>query len=100
MPVKNHKALNRRDQSSKRLISHTYTKGSKGRREQPEAYSEENTIQIWSAKHGERESHKDASDNESCNKMREHRWKGRQNEIIQLWSRLRAIELRSPKTIS
>ncbi|KAF3535249.1 hypothetical protein F2Q69_00021192 [Brassica cretica] len=36
MLVKNHKALDRRDQSSKRLIPHTYTKGSKGRREQPE----------------------------------------------------------------
>ncbi|KAF3587625.1 hypothetical protein F2Q69_00027901 [Brassica cretica] len=36
MPVKNHRALDRRDQSSKRLIPHTYTKGSKGRREQHE----------------------------------------------------------------
>ncbi|KAF3550173.1 hypothetical protein DY000_02004884 [Brassica cretica] len=99
MPVKNYKALDRRDQSSKRLISHTYTKGSKGRREQPGAYSEENTIQIWSGKHGERESHRDASNDESCNEMREHRWKGRQNEIIQSWSRPRAIEVRSPKTI-
>ncbi|WZZ65444.1 hypothetical protein YC2023_076814 [Brassica napus] len=33
MPVKNHKALDRRDQSSKRLTPHTYTKESKERRE-------------------------------------------------------------------
>ncbi|KAL0769976.1 hypothetical protein Bca101_035126 [Brassica carinata] len=100
MQVKNHKTLDRRDQISKRLIPHTYTKESKGRREQPEAYSEENPIQIWSGKHGERESHRDASSHESCNEMREHRWKGRQNEIIQSRSRPRAIEVISPKTIS
>ena len=46
------------------------------------AYSEENIIQTWSGKHGERESHRDASNDESCNEMREHKWKGRQNEII------------------
>ncbi|CAG7868650.1 unnamed protein product, partial [Brassica rapa] len=46
------------------------------------AYSEENTIQTWSAKHGEKESHRDSSSDESCNEMREHIWKGRQNEII------------------
>ncbi|WZY94559.1 hypothetical protein YC2023_066888 [Brassica napus] len=56
------------------------------------AYSEENTIQTWSGKHGERESHIDASSDESCNEMREHRWKGRQNEIIKLWNRPRVIE--------
>ena len=32
LPTKNHKALNRRDQSSKRLTPHTYTKGSRKRR--------------------------------------------------------------------
>ncbi|KAF3559606.1 hypothetical protein F2Q69_00014648 [Brassica cretica] len=80
MPVKKHKALDRRDQSSKRLISHTYTKGSKGRIEQPEAYSEENTIQTWSGKHGERESRRDTSSDESCNEMREHRWKDKQTK--------------------
>ncbi|KAF3494048.1 hypothetical protein DY000_02053495 [Brassica cretica] len=32
IPTKKHKALNRRDQSSKTLTPHTYTKGSKGRR--------------------------------------------------------------------
>ena len=64
------------------------------------AYSEENTIQIWSGKHGKRESHRDASSDENCNEMREHRWKGRQNEIIQSWSPPRAREVRSPKTIS
>ncbi|KAF2595224.1 hypothetical protein F2Q70_00042568 [Brassica cretica] len=100
MPVKNHKARERRDQISKRLIPHTYTKGSKGRREQHEAYSEENIIQTWSGKYGERESHRDASSDESCNEMMEHKWKGRQNEIIKSWSRPRAIEVRSPKTIS
>ncbi|KAF3510892.1 hypothetical protein F2Q69_00005464 [Brassica cretica] len=46
------------------------------------AYSEENTIQTLSGKHGERESHRDASSDESCNEMREHRWKGRQNKIV------------------
>ncbi|WZY97548.1 hypothetical protein YC2023_069877 [Brassica napus] len=64
------------------------------------AYSEENTIQTWSAKHGEKESHRDSSSDESCNEMREHIWKGRQNEIIKSCSRPRAIEVRSPKTIS
>uniref|UniRef100_A0A0D3CTB7 RNase H type-1 domain-containing protein n=1 Tax=Brassica oleracea var. oleracea TaxID=109376 RepID=A0A0D3CTB7_BRAOL len=79
MPVKYHKALDRREQSSKRLISHTYTKGSKGGREQPG------------------ESHRDASNDESSNEMRKHRWKGRQNEIIQSWSRPRAIEDKQTK---
>ncbi|KAF2574589.1 hypothetical protein F2Q70_00002303 [Brassica cretica] len=58
------------------------------------------TIQTYSGKHGERESHRDTSSDESCNKMREHRWKSRQNEIIKSWSRPRAIEVRSLKTIS
>ena len=83
MPGKNHKALNIRDQSSKRLTLHTYTKWHKRRREKTwgkengsqsqknhnlnlrpkttfqthKAYTEENTIQIWSSKYGERESH-------------------------------------------
>ncbi|CAG7870149.1 unnamed protein product, partial [Brassica rapa] len=39
------------------------------------AYSEKNTIQIWSGKHGKRESHRDASSDENCNEMREHIWK-------------------------
>uniref|UniRef100_A0A0D3AYE2 Aldehyde dehydrogenase domain-containing protein n=1 Tax=Brassica oleracea var. oleracea TaxID=109376 RepID=A0A0D3AYE2_BRAOL len=41
----------------------------------------------------ERESHRDASRVESCNEMKEHSWKGRQNEIIKSWSRPRAIEV-------
>ncbi|KAF3597934.1 hypothetical protein DY000_02021974 [Brassica cretica] len=64
------------------------------------AYSEENTIQTWSGKHSERESHTDASSDESCNEMREHRWKGRQSKIIKSCSRPRAIEVKSPKPIS
>ena len=64
------------------------------------AYSVENTIQTWSGKHGERESHTDASSDESCNEMREHRWKGRQSKIIKSCSRPRAIEVISPKPIS
>ena len=84
MPTKNHKALNRRDQSTKRLTPHTYTKGSRRRRKatygrengsQPQrnqssslrqeiifqahkTYTKENTIQTWSGKHGEMESHR------------------------------------------
>ncbi|KAF3555943.1 hypothetical protein F2Q69_00016688 [Brassica cretica] len=44
------------------------------------AYSEDNTIQTWSGKHDERESHTDASSDERWNEMREHRWKGRQKK--------------------
>ncbi|KAF3501888.1 hypothetical protein F2Q69_00043790 [Brassica cretica] len=40
-----------------------------------------------------RESHRDASRVERCNEMKEHRWKGRQNEIIKSWSRPRAIDV-------
>ena len=41
---------------------------------------------LESAKHGEKESHRDTSSDKSCNEMREHRWKGRQNKIIKSWS--------------
>ncbi|KAF2610556.1 hypothetical protein F2Q70_00010362 [Brassica cretica] len=96
MPVKNHKALERMDQSSERLIPHTYTKGSKGRKEQPEGEHYPNLRwQTW-----RKDGHKDVKSDESFNEIREHRWKGRQNEIIKSWSRPRAIEVRSPKTIS
>ena len=126
MQVKNHKTLDRRDQSSKRLIPHTYTKGSMGRREQPEwgrteANPRETRAQTWDQKQSSKstehtrrrtlskpgvtnmakeKSHRDASSDESCNEMKEHKWKGRQNEIIKSWSRPRAIEVRSPKTRS
>ncbi|KAF3534110.1 hypothetical protein DY000_02037729 [Brassica cretica] len=92
MPVKNHKALDRRDQSSKRLISHTYSKGKHTRRR---TLSKPGVTNMAKEK-----SHRDASSDESCNEMKEHKWKSRQNEIIKSWSRPRAIEARSPKTIS
>ena len=83
MQLKNHKALDRRDQNSKRLTPHTYTKKNMEIKEttwerengiqppknqrlnlRPEitfeahiAYTNENIIQISSDKHGERESH-------------------------------------------
>lgn len=75
MPASNHKALDRNDQSSKRLTLNKYTKGSMRRKEttdhektepkfetrnklpSPQSILEENTIQIWSGKHGEWESH-------------------------------------------
>ena len=96
MQVKKHKALDRKDQSSKRLTTHTYTKGNMGRtkttwgrdnRTQPQRnqriswrpeiafkshipYTNENIIQTWSCKPGERESYK------RC----EQRWKLRRDE--------------------
>ena len=95
MQVQNHKALDRRDQSSKRLTPHTYTKKNIERKEttwemenerqtlrnqglnlRPEitfqahiAYTNKNIIQTWSDKHGERESHHRCD--ESCKEMRE-----------------------------
>ena len=95
MQLKNHKALDRRDQSSKRLTPHTYTKENMERKEttwerengrqppknqrlnlRPEitfqahiAYTNENIIQISSGKHGERESHQRCD--ESCKEMQE-----------------------------
>ncbi|KAF2548575.1 hypothetical protein F2Q70_00021819 [Brassica cretica] len=35
---------------------------------------------------------RDASSDESCNEMREHRGKERRNEISKLWSRPRAMK--------
>jgi len=83
MQVKNHKALDRRDKSSKRLTPHTYTKGNMERQPprnqrlnmRPEitfqayiTYTNENIIQTSSGKQGERESHQRCD--ESCKEMR------------------------------
>ena len=53
--MKNHKTPNRRDQRSKRLTPHTYTKGSMRRRKQPkkekmEANHKETKAQVWDNK--------------------------------------------------
>ena len=126
MQVKNHKALDRKDQSSKRLIPHTYTKGSKGRREQPEwgrteAIPRETRDQNWDQKHSSKSTEhtrrrtlsKLGVANMAKGRVAETqvvmkaatRWgniDGRvdKTKFIKSWSRTRAIEFRSPKTIS
>ena len=95
MQVKNHKVLDRRDQSSKRLTPHTDTKGNmeridttlgrKNGRQPPRnqrlnlrpeitfqahiTYMNENIIETSSGTHGEKESHQRCD--ESCKEMRE-----------------------------
>ena len=126
MPVKNHKALDRRDQSSKRLIPRTYTKGSKGRREQHEwGRTEANPRETWAQTWDQKQSSKSTEHtrrrtlskprvaNMANGRVTETqaamkaatRWgniDGRvdKTKFIKSWSRTRAIEFRSPKTIS
>ena len=46
------------------------------------AYTKENTIQIWSGKHGKKDrATRDASSDVRCNEMREQREKGTLNKI-------------------
>jgi len=117
MQLKNHKALDIRDQSSKILTPHTYTKENMERKEttwerenerqppknqrlnlRPEitfqthiSYTNENIIQISSGKHGERESHQRCD--ESCKEMQNREGKGDRAKsenygaVLELWKR-------------
>ncbi|KAF2540837.1 hypothetical protein F2Q70_00036555 [Brassica cretica] len=119
MQVKKYKALDRRDQSSKRLTPDTYTKGNMGRREtirwrdnrnqpprnqrislRPEiifkahtSYTRTKTLSkpgVVSMVKGR--ATRDASSDESWNEMRKQRGKGKQNKISKLWSCPRAMK--------
>ena len=119
MQVKKHKALDRRNQRSKRLTPDTYTRGNMRRIEttwgrdnrnqaprnqrislRPEitfkahiAYTQTKTL----SKPGvvsmvKRRATRDASSDENCNKMRKQRGKGRQNKITKLCRCPRAMK--------